>query len=146
VPAVPVETPERASRLFVLWLDDTQLQALDITEPNYRRRLMPADQFPVTLESGVSLPPCFVYVGKHGYLVDQFEEPRLLKDQRILISSLLDESPELRKLCGATSEEFVERVQDPGVRDAVRQLFRSEGRARLQPGLDRLPATASATA
>jgi hypothetical protein len=138
VPAAPVETPGRGSRLFVLWLDDRQLQALDSTEPNYRRRLMPTDQFPVTLESGTSLPSCFVYVGKHGCLVDRSERPRLLRDQRTLISSLLEESPGLQKLCGATPEDFVERVQDPVIRDAVRRLFRNEGRAQRQSGLDRL--------
>ncbi|WP_143831790.1 hypothetical protein [Nocardiopsis sp. CNR-923] len=38
LPAAPVAAPGRTHRLFVLWLDDAELDALDATEPNYRGR------------------------------------------------------------------------------------------------------------
>ncbi|MCY9784344.1 hypothetical protein KIK06_10625 [Nocardiopsis sp. EMB25] len=139
VPAAPVESPGRTSRLFVLWPDQAELDALDATEPNYRRRLMPVRRYPVTLDSGTRLPPCSVYVGGHGCLVDGEGRPRGLTDQSTLIRALLMESMELRRVCGATPESFVERVRDPAVRDAVRRLFRAEGRVAAQPGLLGLP-------
>ncbi|MFI6500068.1 hypothetical protein [Nonomuraea typhae] len=120
VPATPVEAPGESSRLFVLWLDDRELAALDATEPNYRRRRLP---YAVTLESGVRLPPCFFYVVKHGCLVDGTGAARRLTNQRALIQALLDESPGLRRLCGRTPEEFVAVVQDESVREAIYRLF-----------------------
>ncbi|SDM36841.1 hypothetical protein SAMN05421874_1627 [Nonomuraea maritima] len=139
VPAVPVEAPGETSRLFVVWLDERELAALDVTEPNYWRRRLPADRHPVTLESGVRLPPCFVYVGKHGCLVDEGGAARRLTDQHTLIQVLLDESAELRRLCGSTAEEFISSVRDEALRDTIYQLFPAERRAQQQPELVGLP-------
>ncbi|MGN9845302.1 hypothetical protein ACTMTI_44995 [Nonomuraea sp. H19] len=61
VPAAPIEVPGETSRLFVLWLDERQLAALDLTEPNYRRRPL---GHPITLESAVRLPPASLYTGR----------------------------------------------------------------------------------
>ncbi|MFG6194298.1 hypothetical protein [Nonomuraea sp. JJY05] len=139
MPAVPVETPGETSRLFVLWLDERELAALDLTEPNYWRRRLPAERHPVTLESGAPLPRCFVYVGRHGCLVDGTGAARRLADQRALIQCLLDESPELRRLCGSTPEEFVASVQDEALRDTIYRLFPAERRTMSQPALVDLP-------
>jgi hypothetical protein len=146
IPAVPVKVPGAASPLFVLWLDNMQLRILDETEPNYWRRRLPAESFPVRLESGVALPKCSLYVGKHGCLVDTQGQPRQLTDQRTLIQELLDESPLLRKLCGVSPEEFVARVQDSETREAVRRTFATEGRVAAQSDLTRLPESLSADA
>ncbi|MEV2277422.1 hypothetical protein AB0I72_17745 [Nocardiopsis sp. NPDC049922] len=135
VPAAPVEVSGPTGRLFVLWLDDAELDALDATEPHYRRRLLPVDRHPVTLESGVRLPPCSVYVSGHGCLVDGEGRPRRLTDQPTLIRALLAESAALRGLCGPTPDSFVDRVRGSAVRDAVCRLFRTEGRVTAQPGL-----------
>lgn len=139
VPAVPVEAPGETSRLFVLWLDERELAVLDLTEPNYWRRRLPADRHPVTLDSGGPLPSCFVYVGRHGCLVDETGEARRLADQRALIQCLLDESPELRRLCGSTPEEFVVSVRDEALRDTIYRLFPAERRTMSQPALVDLP-------
>ncbi|MGW6499503.1 hypothetical protein [Nonomuraea angiospora] len=139
VPAVPVEAPGETSRLFVLWLDERELAVLDLTEPNYWRRRLPADRHPVTLDSGGPLPSCFVYVGRHGCLVDETGQARRLADQRALIQCLLDESPELRRLCGSTPEEFVVSVRDEALRDTIYRLFPAERRTMSQPALADLP-------
>ncbi|SDM13985.1 hypothetical protein SAMN05421874_14047 [Nonomuraea maritima] len=139
VPAVPVEAPGETSRLFVLWLDDRELATLDVTEPNYWRRRLPVDRHPVTLESGVRLPPCFVYVGRHGCLTDGHGLARRLVDQPTLIQSLLDDSLELRRLCGGTPEEFVERVREEAIREEVYRIFPAERRVLAQPELVDLP-------
>jgi hypothetical protein len=144
IPAVPVKVRGAASRLSVLWLDNVMLRILDETEPNYWRRRLPAESFPVRLESGVALPKCFLYVGKHGCLVDTRGQPRRLTDQRTLIQELLDESPLLRKLCGESPEEFVARVQNSETREAVRRTFATEGKVAAQSDLTQLPESLSA--
>ena len=146
IPAVPVRIPGSVSRLFVLWLDNAQLHILDESEPNYWRRRLPAESFPVRLESGVALPKCFLYVGKHGCLIDTEGRPRRLTGQRSLIQELLDESRLLRKQCGETPEEFVTRVQDSATREAVRRILVMESRVSAQPDLSQLPELLSATA
>lgn len=146
IPAVPVKAPGAASPLFVLWLDNLQLRILDETEPNYWRRGLPAESFPVRLESGVALSKCSLYVGKHGCLVDTQGQPRRLTDQRALIQELLDESPLLRKLCGESPEEFVARVQNSETREAVRRTFATEAKVAAQSDLTQLPESLSADA
>jgi hypothetical protein len=143
IPAVPVKILDSVSRLFVLWLDNSQLRVLDETEPNYWRRRLPAESCTVRLESGIALPKCFLYVGKHGCLVDMQGRPRRLTDQRTLIQELLDESPLLRELCGESPEEFVARVQDSETREAVRRILATEGRVAAQPELIQLPESPS---
>ena len=139
LPAVPIARPGR-SRLFVLWPDDAELEAIDATEPNYRRRLLPVDRYPVTLASGPRLSSCFAYVGRHGCLIDDAGRPRRLTGQATLIRVLLAESAALRELCGSTPEEFVDSVRDPAVREAVKTLLRDEGRVAAQPEFARPPA------
>ena len=146
IPAVPVKVPGATSPLFVLWLDNVQLRILDETEPNYWRRRLPAASFPVRLESGTALSKCFLYVGKHGCLVDTQGQPRRLTDQRTLIQELLDESPLLRKLCGESPDEFVARVRGSETREAVRRTFAKEGKVAAQSGLTQLSESLSADA
>ncbi|MFF4415937.1 hypothetical protein ACFYY8_25700 [Streptosporangium sp. NPDC001559] len=139
VPAAPIEIPEKAHLLFVLWLDDEQLSVLDATEPNYHRRLLPPGKFPIKLASGVGLPACHIYVGKHGYLVDRAGVPFRLGEQAELIRQLLTHSSALRRLCGNTPEEFISHVQDEAVRKLAYAIFRKEGLARPQLDFLSLP-------
>ncbi len=139
IPAVPVRLPGVVSRLFVLWLDSAQLHILDETEPNYWRRRLPAESFSVRLESGVTHSGCFLYVGKHGCLVNADGKPRRVTDQRILIQELLDASARLRELCGRSPEEFVTRAQDPEIRAAAQRIFVAERWVSRQVGLSQLP-------
>ncbi|MEO3891869.1 hypothetical protein [Nonomuraea sp. B5E05] len=128
VPAAPIETPGETSRLFVLWLDERQLAALDLTEPNYTRTTL---AHPLTLEPGLRLPPAFVYEGKHGCLMDAGRRPRRLTSQRALIQSLLEETPGLSHLCGDTPDDFVATVRDETVRAAASRLLQArQGRER----------------
>ncbi|SDK89637.1 hypothetical protein [Nonomuraea jiangxiensis] len=117
VPAAPIDTPGETSRLFVLWLDELQLAALDLTEPNYHRRTL-----------ALNGSSAFVYTGRHGCLTDARGRPRRLTSQRTLIQDLLDESPHLRRLCGNTPDDFIAGVRDDTVREAVCRLFRTERR------------------
>ncbi|MFI6506010.1 hypothetical protein ACIBCT_00255 [Streptosporangium sp. NPDC050855] len=145
LPATPIGA-RGASLLFVVWVDDPQLAVLDATEPNYRRVPLPAGSFPVTLASGETLPPCHVYVSRHGCLVDEEGGPLPLAPQRELIGHLLGRSAALRRLCGRTPEEFVLSARDDGTREAARALFVSDGLADpAPPGLHH-PRTAGSPA
>jgi hypothetical protein len=135
LPAAPVSAPGEASRLFVLWLTGEQLKILDSTEPNYHRRRLPEHRFPVDLAPGVPLPGCEVYVGRHGCLAESSSLPMRLEAQPRMIGRLLARSPELRRLCGDSPEEFVERVRDRAVREAATAALHAGGFVRRQPDL-----------
>ncbi|GAA3159833.1 hypothetical protein GCM10010486_27360 [Nonomuraea roseoviolacea subsp. carminata] len=136
IPAAPVAAPG-VSELFVSWVDDRQLAALDRTEPNYRRRVLDPGAHPVSFDGpadpleGPAGPleeagavPCHVYDGLHGCLADEAGRPVRLAPQRRLIGALLGASAELARVCGGTPEEFVVRVRDPRVRDTAQRLLR----------------------
>lgn len=126
LPATPVPSPGTESDLWVLWLDQVALAAIDVTEPNYDRILLP-DRYPVRLTTGQPVTGCWVYRSRPGYLLNQAGEPRRLTDQPTLISALLAEVPALPPLAGTSPQEWIERTRDAAVRDAVRDVFGSVG-------------------
>jgi hypothetical protein len=126
LPATPVPDPGTQSKLWLLWLDPTTLDTVDATEPNYHRvRLLP--RYPVRLTSGQGVTDGWVYLSRHGHLLNATGQPRRLTDQATLITALLTESPELQALAGTDPEQWIERTRDPGVRTAIRERFRSAG-------------------
>lgn len=128
VPSTPVVSPGEVSEMFVLWLDEMQLAALDATEPNYRRTPL-RERFPERVPSGQLVRDCSVYVSRWGCLTDSGGALRRAGDQRLLLADLLAESVELRRLCGDTPEDFVEAARDAAVRDRARHLFATRGYA-----------------
>ncbi|MEU8401395.1 hypothetical protein AB0C28_39925 [Nonomuraea sp. NPDC048892] len=123
VPAAPIAAPGETSRLFVLWLDEEQLAALDLTEPNYVRRRLAAQ-----VVVGAPLKGVFVYEGRHGCVADGNGRPRRLTSQRALVRSLLDASPSLRHVCGDTPEDFVDNVRDDTVRAEATRILQADHR------------------
>lgn len=135
LPATPVADLHVVSTLVVVWLDEAQLAAVDLTEPNYRRVVLPPEVFPVTLPSGLRLPDPSCYVGRHGCVTAKAGTPRALQRQETLIGELLGEVPGLRRLCGATPQEWLARTADQAVREAVRVMLRAGGFVLDQEGL-----------
>ena len=72
----------------------------------------------------------WLYLSRHGHLLNAAGQPRRLTDQATLITALLAELPALRELAGTDPEQWIKRPRDPGVRAAVRELFRSAGLVR----------------
>jgi len=66
IPATLYESPGTRVAVFVLLLDNTQLAAMDATEPNYDRMLL-AKPVTLTLDLGRSADS-YVYVSRHGVL------------------------------------------------------------------------------
>ncbi len=125
VPAAPIAAPGETAGLFVLWLDEEQLAALDLTEPNYVRRPLAAR---VVVAAGAPLTGVFVYEGRHGCVADGHGRPRRLTSQRALVQSLLEASPSLRHVCGDTPEDFVANVRDDTVRAEASRILQAEHR------------------
>jgi hypothetical protein len=124
VPATPV--PGGGGELFVTWLDDAELRAMDATEPNYHRVRLP-HSCTVRLAGGAELPGCWIYVSRHGYLVGRDGQPRELLAQEALITSLIAEVPGLAEITGATVPEWLENTRDRDVRERARELLRAAG-------------------
>jgi hypothetical protein len=126
VPATPVAVQDITYAVWVTWLDDNELAAMDATEPNYHRVRLGAE-YPVQLVGGYAVPEYWIYVSRHGYLVDGTGRPRRLASQSALIASLLDQVPGLEKLAGTSPEEWMERTRDAAVREQIGQMFRAAG-------------------
>jgi hypothetical protein len=129
LPATPVPSADARSDLWILWLDEAELAAVDATEPNYDRIRLP-DRCPVRLTTGQPVTGCWVYLSRHGYLLNEAGEPRRLTDQPTLISALLAEIPALASLGGTSPQQWIERTHDAAVRDAIREIFGSMGLVR----------------
>jgi hypothetical protein len=134
LPATPVPVDGAVSDLWVVWLDAAALAAVDATEPNYERIQLPT-RYPVRLTTGQPVMQSWVYLSRHGYLINEAGEPRRLTDQATLISALLAGIPALRTLGGTSPQEWIERTHDPVARDAIREAFRSAGLVRSTAGL-----------
>jgi hypothetical protein len=134
LPATPVPDDDAVSDLWVVWLDAAALAAVDATEPNYERIRLPT-RYPVRLTTGQPIAQCWVYLSRHGYLINEAGEPRRLTDQATLISGLLAGIPALRTLGGTSPQEWIERTHDPVARDAIREVLRSADLVRSTAGL-----------
>lgn len=126
LPATPVPDPAAESQLWVLWLDAAALDAVDATEPNYHRVQLPA-RCPVRLASGPPVTGGWVYLSRHGHLLNASGRPRRLTDQATLITALLTELPALQALAGTHPQQWIERTRDPSIRTAIREMFRDAG-------------------
>jgi hypothetical protein len=134
LPATPVPDAGAVSDLWVVWLDADPLRAMDATEPNYRRIRLPA-RYMMQLTPGQPVAGCWVYVSRHGHLLNASGEPRRLTDQATLIAALLAEIPALPPLAGTTPQEWIERTRNAEVRDTVREVLRSAGLIHRWAGL-----------
>ncbi|MFJ8199485.1 hypothetical protein [Streptomyces sp. NPDC096152] len=135
VSASPVRAPGTVRELFVLWLDERQLAAIDASEGvpvptgNFRRAWLPAPDVLIEPEHGAPLPGAHVYVNRHGVLHDGADTPRRHPGERALLTELLVESERLRELFGDTPELFCSRARaDPRLCARGTQLFVRERR------------------
>ncbi|MFD0414348.1 hypothetical protein [Streptomyces sp. NPDC127108] len=143
VAATPYVERAAATGLVLTWLDSTQLKAVDETEfPDYRRAVLPGDQFAMTLASGERLSGAYIYFSAHGVLTDPTGGlPRPGGgDQATLLRALLAASPRLRELLGPTPESWAARAAaERAVRAQGTRIFGEEGW--VLPQTDFLPYT-----
>ncbi|MGK5638731.1 hypothetical protein ACSNOK_10535 [Streptomyces sp. URMC 126] len=130
VAAAPYADPAAERRLVVSWLDPAQLAAVDASELHYRRVLLPGAAFPITLPSGDRLGGAYLYVSRHGVLLDPATgRPRPgAEDQGALLAALLRSSKRLRNLLGPDPGAWTERARaEETVRAEGARIFREEG-------------------
>ncbi|UBI36765.1 MULTISPECIES: hypothetical protein [Streptomyces] len=130
VAAAPYADPAAERRLVVSWLDPDQLAAVDASELHYRRVLLPGAAFPMTLPSGDPLGGAYLYVSRHGVLLDPATgRPHPgAEDQSALLSALLRSSKRLRTLLGPDPRAWTERARaEETVRAEGARIFREEG-------------------
>ncbi len=87
VPAAPFASRGARAELFVLWLDGAQRNAVDATEPGYRRQRLP-EGCTVTLPCGRGLAGAEVYRSRHGLLSLDGSAPLPLRSQREVVGGL----------------------------------------------------------
>ncbi len=129
VARTPRAAPEAETVLVVAWLDTAQLAVIDDTERNYRRAILPGDEFPMTMPSGERLSGAYIYFSAHGVLAGPDGTPRPGGgDQSELLGSLLAQSPRLRELLGPDPATWVKKAgADPALREEGTLIFGSEG-------------------
>ena len=94
IAAAPYLQPGECTTVWVSWLDDLQLLALDETEPNYRRVRLEGTACPLVLDNPVVLdnggrPEAFsLYASRWGVLADADGCPLPLMDQPALFGRL----------------------------------------------------------
>ncbi|UQI47834.1 hypothetical protein M1P56_27610 [Streptomyces sp. HU2014] len=138
VAAAPYADPAADRVLVISWLDTEQLAAVDATEFNYRRALLPGTGFPMAMPSGERLGGAYLYVSVHGVLVDEATGLPLPGggDQHALLSGLLAASAELRALLGPDPASWVARARaDEAVRTEGRRILRGRGPLLTASGL-----------
>lgn len=139
VAATPIVTDGARSQMLICWLSESQLAALDATEPNYTRLFLPGDRFPVALPSEEHLGGCYAYVSRWGCLLSEDGSPLRLSGQGELLAGLLARSAELRGLFGASPQTMVTRAaRDSGLRERAQRVFEDEGWVGPQAELEAL--------
>jgi hypothetical protein len=68
VAAAPYASPGVQTPMVLSWLDESQLTALDATEPNYRRVGLNVGRFPLQLPAPVVVERCDIYESLHGVI------------------------------------------------------------------------------
>lgn len=87
VPAAPFAQPGARARLFLLWLDAAQRDAVDGTEPSYRRQRLP-EACTVALPGGRRLAGAELYRSRHGLVSLDGTVPLPLGSQHEVIGLL----------------------------------------------------------
>jgi len=115
----------------VLWLDDTQLAALNETEPNYTLLPVNGAAYPLTLESGVTVPRYSAYRGNWGALSWLGQDgPAAASSQEVVHTELARCEWFAELIGGVAVPAQVEKLRaDKVLRDRVRDELAARGMA-----------------
>jgi hypothetical protein len=101
IAAAPYLQLGERTTVWVSWLDEGQLRALDETEPNYRRIQLDAEAYPLVLDSGERPEAFSLYTSRWGVLTDGGPDKLPFLDQPALF----------RLLAGSGAGDFVSEGQ-----------------------------------
>jgi hypothetical protein len=131
VPAAPYAV-DGAGTMHLVWLDDEQIEALDATEPNYRRVPLPAAGVarPVTEGEVVGeVVGAEVYVCDHDLLADGQDRVLPLQPQAAVFATLR-RTPSLAALLDGLDDPPRRLARDPELRARVNVRLASVRRHR----------------
>lgn len=132
----PFFDPGGVAEVALTCLDDQQLRAVDGSEyPEYRRVLLPGDEFSLTLPSGERLEAAYLYVNANGVLAGSDGVPMATGTQTELIGSLLARSPRLRALFDSPEDWVAKAGADPQLRAEGLRIFNESGWVQAQEKL-----------
>lgn len=139
IAAAPYFRMGECTAVWVSWLDERQLAALDETEPNYRRIQLSRGACPLVLETGARPGTFSLFTSRWGVLTDGNGVKLPFLDQQALFRRLAaigskdpDKDPdEARYFFEGPPERVVERLVMPSVQAGAREWFRAAGLGRV---------------
>jgi hypothetical protein len=115
--------------VFLLWLDSFQLAVMNGTEPNYRLVPVPADRYPLTLDTGQLITGYSAYKGKWGALRIPGSGAAAVAGSQQEVFDRLNEASWFRALAGSGDVRAqISRLRaDAGLRERVRTELAARG-------------------
>ena len=132
IAAAPYSQRGRRTTVWVAWLDERQLMALDQTEPNYQRIELNGEEYPLVLDNGERPESFSLFASNWGVLTDGQGEKLPLMEQpalfRVLAGSVTGEGLQIGKsVFEGPPERVVEQLALPAVQIGAREWFRAAG-------------------
>ena len=133
IAAAPYLQLGECTTVWVSWLDEGQLLALDETEPNYRRIQLDADACPLVLDSGERPEAYSLYTSCWGVLTDGGPDKLPFLDQpalfRLLAGSGAGDYDDGPSVFDGPPERVAEQLGVPAVQAWAKDWFSSAGLA-----------------
>lgn len=134
IAAAPYPLTGECTAVWLSWLDDVQLMALDDTEPNYRRIQLDADACPLVADHGERPEEFSLFTSRWGVLTDGDGGKLPFLDQPALFGLLAgsgtgDLLEEGKSVFDGPPELVSEQLAIPSVQAWAREWFSSAGLA-----------------
>lgn len=134
IAAAPYSQQGRRSTVWVAWLDERQLMALDETEPNYQRIELHGEDCPLVLDNGERPESFSLFASNWGVLTDGQGEKLPFLDQPALFRRLAgsitaEDLQDGTSLFEGPPERVVEQLAMPLVQAGAKEWFRAAGLA-----------------
>jgi hypothetical protein len=133
IAAAPYLRLGQCTTVWVSWLDEGQLLALDHTEPNYRRIELDAGACPLVLDNGERPEAFSLYTSRWGVLTDGGPDKLPFLDQpalfRILAGRGAGDDDDGASVFGGPPELVAEQLGLPAVQAWAKDWFSSAGLA-----------------
>ena len=134
IAAAPYPLMGERTTVWLSWLDDVQLKALDETEPNYRRIQLDGETCPLVPDIGENPEEFSLFTSRWGVLTDSDDGKPPFLDQPALFGLLAgsgtgDLLAEGKSVFGGPSEFVAEQLAMPSVQAWAREWFSSAGLA-----------------
>jgi len=134
IAAAPYPRMGACTTVWVSWLDERQLMALDETEPNYRRIQLDGEACPLEVGHGEFPEDFSLFTSRWGVLIDGDGEKLPFLDQTALFGLLAgsgagDRAEEGKSVFDGAPERVIEHLGLPSVQAWAKDWFSAAGLA-----------------